>query len=68
MMENFLGGIGGRVLALVALIRVAHVNGDFTSGVMVPMRRGRRMKSGAKHRKQNQKLENRAPHAAPLAE
>jgi hypothetical protein len=68
MMENLLGWIGGRVLALVGLMRVAQLNGDCTRGVMVPMRRCRRMYSGAEHRKQNQKLKDRAPHAVPVAE
>ncbi len=52
----------------VSMMRISHKNCGLTMIIMVPMGRGRRMKTGAKHREQNQELENNAPHCAHLAE
>ena len=52
----------------VSMMRISHQNRGLAMIIMVPMGRGRRMKTGAKHREQNQKLENNAPHRAHLAE
>jgi hypothetical protein len=50
------------------MMRISQKNCGLTMIIMVPMGRGRRMKTGAKHREQNQELENDAPHRARLAE
>jgi len=52
----------------ISMERISHKNTGLTMAVMVHMRRGRRMKTGAKHREKNQELENNAPHRAHLAE
>ena len=72
MMVEFLRRISrrivGEIFVRVNMMGISHQNTGLTMVVMVPMGRGRRMKTGAKHREQNQELENNAPHRARLAE
>jgi len=61
MMIEFLRGIRGRIVGEifvgVSMVRISHKNCGLT---VVVMGSGRRMKTGAKHREQNQELENNA--------
>ncbi len=72
MMEYFLRRIRGRIVGEifvgVSMMRISQDNCGLPMGSMVPKAYGRRMKTGAKHRKQNQELENNAPHRSRLAE
>lgn len=52
----------------VSMVRISHKNCGLTVVVMIRMGRSRRMKTGAKHREQNQELENNTPHRVRLAE
>lgn len=72
MMEELLRRIRGRIARKIficlGMMRISHKNTGLAMFVMVAMSRGRRMKSGAKHREQNQELENDTPHGLHLAE
>ncbi|MBA3055387.1 MAG: hypothetical protein FP826_10730 [Sphingomonadales bacterium] len=72
MMVEFLRRISrrivGEIFVGISMVRISHKSCGLTVVVMVCMGSGRRMKTGAKHREQNQKLENNAPHRVHLAE
>lgn len=72
MVENLLqrirGRIVGEILVWISMMRFSEKNKGLSMVAIVSVRRCRRMNTSAKHREQDQELENYASHSVRLAE